>query len=51
MPCKINVLEDEGKIKIIGMKPTMMSEMFPEITIEEALEVENELKEIIDNAR
>src|SRR3989344_3473818 len=26
MPCKINVVEDNGKVKIIGMKPTMISQ-------------------------
>jgi uncharacterized protein (DUF302 family) len=51
MPCKINVLEDAGKIKIVGMKPSMLSQFFSEISIEEALEVEKEIKEIVDNAK
>lgn len=51
MPCKINVLEDNGKIKIAGMKPTIMAEMFSEITVEEALEVESDIKEIVDNSK
>ena len=51
MPCKINVLEEDGRIKIIGMKPTMISEFFPEISKEEVEEVEKDVKEIVDNAK
>ena len=51
MPCKINVLEEDGKVKIIGMKPTMISQFFPEVSKEEAEEVEKDIKEIIDNAK
>ncbi|MCK5030455.1 MAG: DUF302 domain-containing protein [Thermoplasmatales archaeon] len=50
MPCKINVLEDDGKVKIIGMKPTMISSFFPEVSQGEALEVEKDIKEIVDKA-
>src|SRR3989338_8111368 len=51
MPCKINILQDNGKIRIIGMKPTIISEFFPEISKEEAEDAERDIKEIIDNAR
>ena len=51
MPCKINVLEEGGSVKIVGMKPTMISEFFPEVNKEEAQEVEKDIKEIVDNAR
>jgi len=51
MPCKINVLEENGKVKIVGMKPTIISEFFPEINKEETEEVEIEIKEIIDNSK
>lgn len=50
MPCKINVLEDE-RVKIVGMKPTMISEFFPEVNMEEAEEVEKDVKEIVDSAK
>ena len=50
MPCKINVLEEDGKVKIIGMNPTIISQFFPEISKQEAGEVEKDIKEIIDNA-
>ncbi len=51
MPCKINVLEENGKIKIIGMKPTIITQFFPEVSREEAEEVEKEIKEIINDAK
>src|SRR3989344_9137884 len=46
MPCKINVLEEYGKVKIVGMKPTMISQFFPEVNQEEVLEAEEDIKEI-----
>ena len=51
MPCKINVFEENGKVKIVGMKPTIMSEFFKEIKKEEAEEVEKVIKEIINNSK
>lgn len=51
MPCKINVLEEDGKVKIVGMKPTMISQFFPEVTREEAEEMEKDVAEIIKNAK
>ena len=50
MPCKINVLQ-EDKVKIVGMKPTIIPQFFNEISQEEAKAVENDVKEIVDNAR
>src|SRR3989344_5223684 len=43
MPCKINVFEENEKIKIIGMKPTIISRFFPEVSQEEAEEVEKNI--------
>src|SRR3989339_1942085 len=51
MPCKINVLEENGKVKIVGMKPTMISQFFPEVSREEAQEAEEDIKEIIDDSK
>ncbi|MDO8467864.1 MAG: DUF302 domain-containing protein [Nanoarchaeota archaeon] len=51
MPCKINVLEEDGKVKIIGMNPLIISQFFPEISKQEAEEVEKDIKEIVDNAK
>src|SRR3989344_934696 len=51
MPCKINVLEEDGKVKIIGMNPEIISKFFPEISKQEAKEVERDIKEIINNAK
>ena len=51
MPCKINVLEENGNVKIVGMKPGMISEFFPEVKKEEVEDVEREVMEIIENAK
>ncbi len=51
MPCKINVFEEGGKVNIAGIRPTIMSEFFKEIRKEEAEEVENAIKGIIDNSK
>ncbi len=51
MPCKINVLEENGKVKIVGMKPTMISQFFPEVDKKEAEQVENDVIEMVNNAR
>ena len=50
MPCKINILEEEGKVKIIGMNPIIISQFFPEVSQEEAKVVEKDIKEIVDTA-
>lgn len=50
MPCKINVLEENDKVLIVGMKPTMISQFFPEISKEETEQAEKDIKEIINNA-
>ena len=51
MPCKINVLEENEKVKIVGMKPTMITNFFPEIKQEEVEEIEKDIKDIIDSAK
>jgi uncharacterized protein (DUF302 family) len=51
MPCKINVLEEDGMVKIAGMKPTMIPEFFPEVGKEEAEEAARDVKDIVDDAR
>ena len=51
MPCKINVLEENEKVKIVGMKPTMISQFFSEVDKEEAEQVEKDVIEMVDNAR
>src|SRR3989344_4902869 len=51
MPCKINVLDENGKVKIVGMKPTMISQFFSEVDRKEAEQVEKDVIEMVDNAR
>ncbi|HLC63032.1 MAG TPA: DUF302 domain-containing protein [Candidatus Nanoarchaeia archaeon] len=51
MPCKINIIEDKGKVKIAGMNPSMITEFFPEVKKEEIKEVEEEIIAIINAAK
>src|SRR3972149_6501449 len=51
MPCKINVLEEGGRVKIVGMKPTIISQFFPEVSKEEAEWVEMDINEIVDSSK
>ena len=51
MPCKINVLGEGGKVKIVGMNPSMVSQFFPEVSPEDAAEAESDIKEIVDRAK
>ncbi|MEK6923636.1 MAG: DUF302 domain-containing protein [Candidatus Micrarchaeota archaeon] len=51
MPCKINVIADEGKVLIAGMRPTMISQLFTEVSREEAMPVEEDILEMVDDAR
>ncbi len=51
MPCKINVIQDKDAVKIVAMKPTMISNFFHEITGEEVEEIERDVKEIVDFAK
>ena len=51
MPCKINVLEENGKVKIVSMMPTVISQFFPEVSKKDAEEAEKDLKEIVDSAK
>lgn len=51
MPCRINVLEEDGKIKIASMRPATMSQFFPAVDPAEAEAVEKDVIEIINSAR
>ena len=51
MPCKINVFEDNGKVKIASMRPTIISQFFPEVSRQEAEQVETDVMEIVDGAK
>ena len=50
MPCRINVLEENDKVIIAGMSPALVSEFFSEVSKEDILEVEKEIKDIINTA-
>jgi len=38
-------------LKIVGMKPTIISQFFPEVSRKKTEEVEKDIKEIVDKAR
>ena len=50
LPCKINVIEDDG-VKIVGMNPKIMAQFFSEVSEEEAEEVFREIKRIVDDSK
>ncbi len=50
MPCRINVIEDRNKVNIVVMRASVMAEFFEGISKEETLEIENDIKEIINNS-
>ena len=51
MPCKINIIHNNGKTIIAGMNPTMISQFFPEVGQQEAALAQKDVKEIVDDAR
>ncbi|MEK6871360.1 MAG: DUF302 domain-containing protein [Nanoarchaeota archaeon] len=51
MPCKIVILQEDEKVTIVGMSPLIISELFPEVNKNEAMEVEKDIQEIIDSAK
>ena len=51
LPCKVNVIQKNDGIYIIGMMPSMIPELFSEITKEDILEAEKDVKEIVDNSK
>ena len=51
MPCKINIIEENGIVKIAGMKPTMITAFFTEVDRKETEETEKDIVEIINSAR
>jgi len=51
MPCKINLIEENGIVKIAGMKPTMITAFFTEVDRKETEETEKDIVEIINSAR
>jgi len=50
-PCRINIIEKEGKVSIITMLPEVTSVLFDGIDKEQAKQIGEELKYIINNAK
>lgn len=51
MPCRINIIEEKGKIRIAGMKPTIIAEFFPEVAKQDVEQAEKDIKEMIESAK
>lgn len=51
MPCKINVLDENGKVTIVGMKPTVISQFFSEVGKEVIRQAEKDMIDMINNAK
>ena len=51
MPCRIAIIEEDNKIKIGSMNPTVMGRFFPNVKKEDTEAIENDIKGIIDNAK
>ncbi len=51
MPCRINVLEENGMSRIIAVNPFSMKYFFPDIKDIDVEELSKEIKEIMDNSR
>jgi len=50
MPCKVNVFEESGEVKIASMRPSVMTQFFPEVDAESAAVAERDIREIVDVA-
>ena len=50
MPCKINAYQDGERVLIALMKPSIVTQFFPNTNSEKALQAEKELIEIIENS-
>src|SRR3989339_848147 len=51
MPCRINVINDNNKIRIIAMKPSVMPVFFHEISQADVAEIEKDIIDMINEAR
>lgn len=49
MPCKINIYEEDNKVKIASLNPLFVSEIIPGLG--DLKEIEQEIKQILDNSK
>ena len=48
IPCKINVIEENGKVMILTMKPSVMGSFFEDIEPVDFIDIESDLKEMVE---
>ncbi|KKR13177.1 MAG: hypothetical protein UT42_C0051G0012 [Candidatus Falkowbacteria bacterium GW2011_GWA2_39_24] len=52
MPCKINVYSQDGQTFISGLRPTVLSQFFPEAALgDKPQEIDQKIQNIIHNAK
>lgn len=51
MPCRISIIEEDGAVKLGSMRPAIVSQFFDSVEADEAMNVENDIVEIINNAK
>ncbi len=51
LPCRINILEDEGKVLIASMRPSIIPNFFQNIEKNTVVEIEAEIISIIKKAK
>jgi uncharacterized protein (DUF302 family) len=51
MPCRIHIYEDEGRVIVAALRPTLFTAVFPEHQIDEiAAEIERVIVQVVDSA-
>jgi uncharacterized protein (DUF302 family) len=51
MPCRINVLQEGDGVRLVAMRPSSMAQFFQGLDTQAAQAVENDVRQIVDDAR
>ncbi len=51
MPCRINVLQEEDGVRLVAMRPSAMAQFFQGLDAQAAQTVENDIRQIVDDAK
>lgn len=51
MPCRINVLQEEDGVRLVAMRPSAMADFFSGLDSKVAQAVEDDIRQIVDEAR
>ncbi len=50
LPCRINVIEDDGKVRIVAARPSIIPQLFPNIEEKDVEDIEKEIMGIVDDS-